>query len=141
MPNITDIAPSPNLRAGHAPGCTSSKTVFFSTEAFWNLMMSQKGRRKTKRLLDFYARKQLGTPGGEKSFLRGGQFFKLCPIVPKYVQHIFPVGTKIFLGDASPPPGYGPVDFTKHKRFHKTQTFSQNTNVFLRTLCAFSILV
>ena len=38
--------------------------------------MSQQGRRKTKRLLDFQARNQPGTPGVEKSFLRGGHFFK-----------------------------------------------------------------
>jgi len=37
--------------------------------------MSQQGRRKTKRLLDLQARNQLGAPGGEKSFLRGGHFF------------------------------------------------------------------
>ena len=36
--------------------------------------MSQQGRRKTKRFLDFQARNQLGTSGGEKSFLREGQF-------------------------------------------------------------------
>jgi len=41
------------------------------------------------------------------------------------------VGTKIFLGEASPPPDYGCVDFCT----------SQKTNVFLRILCAFSILV
>jgi len=37
--------------------------------------MSQQGRRKTKRLLDVQAHNQLGTPGGEKSFLRGAHFF------------------------------------------------------------------
>jgi len=42
------------------------------------------------------ARNQLGTPGGAKSFLRGGKFFKLCPIALKYVQHIFPGGGKVF---------------------------------------------
>jgi len=93
--------------------------------------MSQHGKRKTKRLLDFQARHQLWTPGGAKSFLGAGQCLKLCLIVSKYVQHIFPVGTKIFLGEASSPPGYGPVDFYT----------SQNINVFLRTLCAFSVLV
>jgi len=93
--------------------------------------MSQQGRRENKRLLDFQARNQLGTPGGEKSFLRGGQFFKLCPIVSKYVQDIFHVGTKFFLVEASPPPGYGPVDFYT----------SQKANGFLRILRAFSILV
>ena len=51
------------------------KNSFFNVKAFRNLMMSQQGRRKTKRLLDSQARNQLGTPGGEKSFLRGGQFF------------------------------------------------------------------
>jgi len=35
--------------------------------------MSQQGKKKTKRLLDFHARNQLGTPGGAKSFLKGGQ--------------------------------------------------------------------
>jgi len=34
--------------------------------------MSQQGKRKTKHLLDFQARNQLGTPGaGAKIFLRG----------------------------------------------------------------------
>jgi len=51
-------------------------------------------------------------------------------MVSKYVQHNFPV-TKIFLGAASPPPRYGPVDIYR----------SQKTNVFLCTLCTFSILV
>jgi len=37
--------------------------------------MSQQGKMKTKRLLDFPARNQLGTPGGTKSFLKGGQIF------------------------------------------------------------------
>jgi len=30
--------------------------------------MSQQGKRKTKRLLDFQARNQLGTPGGRRVF-------------------------------------------------------------------------
>jgi len=38
--------------------------------------MSQQRKRKTKRLLDFQARNQLGTPGA-KSFLRRDKFFKL----------------------------------------------------------------
>jgi len=45
-------------------------------------------------------------------------------MVSKYVQHNFPVGTKIFLGEALTPPGYGPVDFYT----------SQKTNVFLCTV-------
>ena len=97
----------------------SSKTAFVDIEAFRHLIMSQQGRRKTKHLLDFQARNQFGTPGGEKSFLRGA-VFKPYPMVSKYVQHNFPLGTKIFLGEASSPPGYGPVDFyrsQKNKRF------------------------
>ena len=80
----------------------SSKTAVVNTEAFRHLIMSQQGRRKTKRLLDFHARNQFGTPGGEKSFLRGDSFLKLCPMVSKYVQHNFPVWTKIFLGGLRP---------------------------------------
>jgi len=49
----------------------------------------------------------------------------------KIRQHIFPVRTNIFLWEASLPPGYGPADFCT----------SQETNVFLHILCAFSILV
>jgi len=49
----------------------SSKTAVVNTEAFRHLIMSQQGRRKAKRLLDFQTRNQFGTPGGEKSFLRG----------------------------------------------------------------------
>ena len=93
--------------------------------------MSQQGRRKTKRLLDFQARNQLGTSGGEKRFLREGQFFKAMCNSFKIRQHIFTVRTKIFLGEASLPPGYGPVDFCT----------SQKTNVFFHILCQFSILV
>ena len=75
-------------------------------------------------------RNQLGTPGGAKSFLRGAQifklcpirpvtsmghqgwqrvfwkgpkFFKLCPIVFNYAQQIFPGGAKRFAVKASPP--------------------------------------
>jgi len=82
--------------------------------------MSQQEKRKTKRLLDFQARNQLGHQGGDK-------IFKLRAIVSKYVQHIFPVGAKIFLkGDSPPPPGYGPLGF---------QT-SQKTNIFLRSSSA-----
>jgi len=51
------------------------KKSFFNMEAFMNLIMSQQGKRKTKLLLDFQARNQLGTPGGAKSFLSGGQIF------------------------------------------------------------------
>ena len=42
------------------------------------------------------ARNQLGTPGGPRSFWEGPKFFKLCPIILNYVQHIFPGGGKKF---------------------------------------------
>ena len=86
--------------------------------------MSQQGKRKTKRLLDFQARNQLGTPrGAAKS--SGEKNFKLCAIVSKYVQHIFPVGAKIFLRGASPALVTGLwTDFYA----------SQKINIFLRTL-------
>jgi len=35
------------------------------------------------------ARNQLEKLGGAKGFLKGPKFFKLCPMVLKYVQHIF----------------------------------------------------
>ena len=88
--------------------------------------MSQQGKRKTKRLLDFQARNQLGTPGRGEEFSKRRTNFKLCAIDSKYVQHIFPVGAKIFLRGVSPPPGYGPFDFYT----------SQKTNIFLGTLSA-----
>jgi len=39
----------------------------------------------------------------DEEFSEGEKIFKLCPIVSKYVQHIFPGEAKIFLGVASPP--------------------------------------
>jgi len=56
------------------------------------------------------ARHQLGTPGGAKSFLRGAQNLKLCPIVSNYIQHIFPGGGENFSRALPPlrPPAYGP---------------------------------
>jgi len=48
------------------------------------------------------ARNQFGTLGGAKGFLKGPKFFKLCPIILNYVQHIFKGGEKSFSG-ASPP--------------------------------------
>jgi len=37
--------------------------------------MSQQGRRKAKRLLDFQARNQLGTPGEGEEFSKRGRNF------------------------------------------------------------------
>ena len=53
------------------------------------------------------ARNQLGTSGG-RVFWEGPKFFKLCPVVLNYVQHILPGEGKIF----SNPPAtadYGPA--------------------------------
>ena len=52
-------------------------------------------------------------------------------MVSKYLQHNFPVGTKIFLGEPSSPLGTDLWTSIHHIK----------TNVFLCTLCAFSILV
>ena len=84
--------------------------------------MSQQEKRKTKRLLDFQARNQLGTPGGgegAESFLKGEQIFELCEIVSKYVQHFFPVGAKTFLRGFCPPwlRACGLLYITKNKHF------------------------
>jgi len=49
------------------------------------------------------ARNQLGTP-----WVANPKFFKLCPIVFNYAQHIFPWGAKNFVAGPSPPPSYGP---------------------------------
>jgi len=67
----------------------------------------------------------LGHQWGAKSFQEGDKIFKLCAIVSKYVQHIFPGGAKFLLMGLRLP-GYGPVDFYT----------SQKTNIFLRTLSA-----
>jgi len=48
--------------------CRSSKTAVVKIEAFRNLIMSQQERRKTKHMLDFQARNQLGTPGRRRAF-------------------------------------------------------------------------
>jgi len=59
--------------------------------------MSQQGKKKIKRLLDLQARNQLRTPG-RRVFYEGDKLFKLCPMVSKHIQHIFPVRAKNFLG-------------------------------------------
>jgi len=65
--------------------------------------MSQQGRRKTKRLLDFQARNQFGTLGGEKSFLRGDSFFKTMPNGFKIRPTQFSCGDENFSrGDIAP---------------------------------------
>jgi len=57
--------------------------------------------RRFADLLREQARNHFGTPGMAKSFLRGAQVFKLCPISVNYAQHIFQGGRSS--------PGYGPV--------------------------------
>ena len=81
--------------------------------------MSQQGRSKTKRLLDFQARKQFGTPGGEKSFLRGDSFLNHIQWFQN-TSTIFLWGRKFFQGRLRPLLGkdlWTSID-------HKKQTFS-----------------
>jgi len=82
--------------------------------------MSQQGRRKTKRLLDFQARIQLGTPGGKKSFLRGGYFFKTMSNSLKIRPTHFSCGDKNFSRGGFAPSWLrvcGLLYITKNKRF------------------------
>ena len=58
----------------------------------------------------------LGHQWGRRVFWEWHNFFKLCPVLSNYVQHIFPGRAKIFLGGLRPPrsPGYGPVHTVRH---------------------------
>ena len=58
------------------------------------------------------ASKQLGTPGGAKSFLREVQNFQTSAILSNYVQHIFPEEKKIVGRPSSP--GYGPGNISRN---------------------------
>ena len=58
--------------------------------------MSQEGKRKTKHLLDFQARNQFGTPGGEKSFLREDSFLNYVQWFQNTSNTIFLWGRKFF---------------------------------------------
>jgi len=72
------------------------KTAVVNIEAFRHLIMYQQGRRKTKHLLDFQARNQFGTPGGEKSFLRGDSFLNHIQWFQNTSNTIFLWGRKFF---------------------------------------------
>jgi len=50
----------------------------------------------------------LGHEAGRRLFWEGPKFFKLCPTVLNYVQHIFPGGAKKIFGGFRPP-GYEPA--------------------------------
>jgi len=93
--------------------------------------MSQQGKRKTKRFLDFQARNQLGIPGA-KSFLRGGQIFEI-----QYVQYYQNTSNTFFMGGENFSRGvFAPLVTGLWTSIHyKKQTFS------CVLLCAFSILV
>ena len=99
------------------------KNAAVNVEAFRHLIMSQQGKRKTNRLLDFQARNQLGTPGGAKSFPRGGQFFwtmsnsfKTCPT------HFSCGGENFSRGGIAP--GSGPVDCHENA-YGRTKPFTR----------------
>jgi len=73
----------------------------------------------------------LDTRGGEE-FSRRDNFLKLCLIISKYVQHIFPVGTKIFQGEASSTLGTDLWTSIQHKK----QTFSCVLYAHSQFLCS-----
>jgi len=82
--------------------------------------MSQHGKRKTKRLLDFQARKQLWTPGGATSFLGAGQFFKTMSNSFKIRPTHFSYGDENFSRGGFVPPWVrtcGLLYITNNKRF------------------------
>ena len=92
-----------------------------SKYADWTKMNGVRRNRSHLKNLHSQARKQLGTLGGAKNFLRGAQIFKLCPIVLNYLQHIFPEERIFFRGLF--PPSYGP----DHSALHTSliyQTFN-----------------
>jgi len=45
----------------------------------------------------------LGHQEGRRVFREGPKFFELCPLFSNYIQHVFPGGTKNFLGGLRPP--------------------------------------
>jgi len=92
------------------------KTAVVNTEAFRHLIMSQHEKRKTKRLLDFQERNQLWTPGGAKSFLGGGHFFKIMSNSFKIRPTHFSCGDENFSrGGFIPPLGTDPWTSIHHK--------------------------
>jgi len=98
--------------------------------------MSQQGRRKTKHLLDSQARNQFGTPGGEKSFLRGGSFLNHIQWFQNTSNRIFLWERKFFLGRLRPS---WPVDSDTDlwtSIDHKKQTFSCVLYAHSQFLCS-----
>jgi len=93
--------------------------------------MSQQGIRKTKRLLNFQARNQFGTPGGRRAFEKGDTFFELCPIVSKYVQHFS-------CGDENACRRDSPLSWLRAYGLlhHKQQTFSCVLYAHSQFLCS-----
>jgi len=65
------------------------------SEHAWSVTMSER-RVVSQHHSCHQARNQLRTPGGRRVFWEWPKFFKLCPILSNYVQHIFPGGAKIF---------------------------------------------
>ena len=94
--------------------------------------MSQHGKRKTKRLLDFQARNHHWTPEGEKSFLGAGQFFKTMSNSFKIRPTNFSCGDENFSRGDFVTPGYEPVDFYTSQK----QTFSCVLYAHSQFLCS-----
>jgi len=83
--------------------CTS-KSIYEITDMFCGYRHYELiGMLGIHTLLD-QARNQPVTPGVAKGLLRGDKFLNLCPIVLEYIQNIFPLGAKIYQGEAPPTP-------------------------------------
>ena len=86
----------------------------------WKCSLAPTHQRRARGSLRYgaQARNQLGTPGEAKSFLKGAENFKLCPVVPHYVQQNFSrEGERNFR--VLRPPGNGPDDANRNRN-HST---------------------
>ena len=80
-----------SITLNHNPKCNISTLCYISVKLFRKTAL---WRRPVT---------SLGHQGGRRVFWEGTKFFKLCPIILNYVQHIFTSGAENFLGGASRP--------------------------------------
>jgi len=85
-----------SITLNHNPKCNISTLCYISVKLFRKTAL---WRRPVT---------SLGHQGGRRVFWEGTKFFKLCPIILNYAQHIFTSGAENFLGWLRVP-GYGPA--------------------------------